>query len=168
MKKLPLQHGFAAIAAIFLVVILAALGGFMLTFSNTQQLTSAQDLQGTRAYWAARAGLEWGIGGVAASSATPPACPVLPAPATPSSAPTSSTTPLTTSFEGGFTVTVKCVRNDYAEASASPSAPNRFIYQFSAVASTTGTAGGIGFVERSISASMVCVKNDVAPLYSCG
>lgn len=56
------QQGFAAIAAIFLVVILAALGAFMLTFSNTQQLASAQDLQGSRAYWAARAGLEWGIG----------------------------------------------------------------------------------------------------------
>lgn len=53
------QVGFAAIAAIFLVVVLAALGAFMVTFSNTQQLTSAQDLQGTRAYWAARAGLEW-------------------------------------------------------------------------------------------------------------
>ena len=54
------QHGFAVIAAIFLVVVLAALGGFMVTFSNTQQLTSAQDLQGSRAYWAARAGLGWG------------------------------------------------------------------------------------------------------------
>src|SRR6218665_3298225 len=55
------HRGFAAVAAIFLVVVLAALGAFMLTFSNTQQLTSAQDIQGTRADWAARAGLEWGI-----------------------------------------------------------------------------------------------------------
>jgi len=43
------QHGFAAIAAIFLVVVLAALGAFMVTYSNTQQLTSAQDIQGSRA-----------------------------------------------------------------------------------------------------------------------
>ena len=63
----PAQRGFAAIAAIFLVVVLAALGGFMLTFSNTQQLTSAQDVQGSRAYWAARAGLEWGIASATAS-----------------------------------------------------------------------------------------------------
>ena len=66
------QRGFAAIAAIFLLVVLAALGSFMLSFSNTQQLTSAQDVLGTRAYWAARAGLEWGIGNVAG------ACPAKP------------------------------------------------------------------------------------------
>jgi MSHA biogenesis protein MshP len=168
MKKMPQQHGFAAIAAIFLVVVLAALGGFMLTFSNTQQLTAAQDLQGVRAYWAARTGLEWGIGSVAASTATPPACPVLPAPATTSSAPTSSTTPLTTSFDGGFTVTVNCVRTDYEEAPATSGTANRFLYQFISVASTPGAAGSIGFVERSISASMECVKNGVVPVYSCG
>ncbi|MDD5029970.1 MAG: hypothetical protein PHH58_10790 [Rhodoferax sp.] len=153
MPSRPQQHGFAAIAAIFLVVFLAALGAFMVTFSNTQQLTSAQDVQGTRAFWAARAGLEWVIGSVVASTATPPACPVLPVPATPSSAPTSSTTPLATTFDGGFSVTVNCVRNDYEEAAATPGTPNRFIYQFSAVAST-GTVGSIGFIERSISASM--------------
>src|SRR5450830_1394703 len=92
------QRGFAAISAIFLVVILAALGAFMLTFSNTQQLTSAQDLQGTRAYWAARAGLEWGIGSVA-SPVPPPACP-----------PDTTLPGGTAIFDGGFTVTVKCVR----------------------------------------------------------
>ena len=153
MRNLKLQRGFAAIAAIFLVVVLAALGAFMVTFSNTQQLTSAQDIQGSRAYWAARAGLEWGIGSVAASTATPPACPVLPVPASPSSTPTSSTTPLPTSFDGGFSVTVNCVRNDYEEAPAMPGTPNRFIYQITAVAST-GSVGSIGFIERSMSASM--------------
>ena len=61
------QRGFAAIAAIFLLVTLAALGGYMLTFSNTQQLTFAQDVQGARAYWAASAGLEWGLGNIGPS-----------------------------------------------------------------------------------------------------
>ena len=55
------QRGFAAITAIFLVVVLAALGGFMLSFSNTQQLTAAQDIRGSRAYWAARSGIEWAM-----------------------------------------------------------------------------------------------------------
>lgn len=137
------QQGFAAIAAIFLVVILAALGVFMVTFSNTQQLTSAQDLQGSRAYWAARAGLEWGIGGVVASTSTPPACPILPTP---------SPTTLPTTFDGGFTVTVTCSRADYAEASV---AANKFIFQFMSVATTAGGAvGSIGYIERSLSASM--------------
>ena len=152
--SLPKQNGFAAIAAIFLVVILAALGAFMVTFSNTQQLTSAQDLQGSRAYWAARAGLEWGIGSVVASTAMPPACPILPVPITPSSSPSSSTPSLATTFDGGFTVTVNCTRSDYDEAPATPGTPNRFIYQFTSVARTSGNVGAIGFIERSISASM--------------
>lgn len=54
------QRGFAIIAAIFLVVVLAALGAVMVTFSTVQQTTSALDLQGTRAYHAAKTGIEWG------------------------------------------------------------------------------------------------------------
>ena len=69
--KRAIQRGFAAIAAIFLVVVLAALGAFMVTFSNTAQLTSAQDVQGSRAYWAARGGLEWAIASTTAAVACP-------------------------------------------------------------------------------------------------
>ena len=47
-------------SAIFLLVILAALGGYMLTFSATQHTASALDIQGARGYLAARAGIEWG------------------------------------------------------------------------------------------------------------
>lgn len=132
------QSGFAAVAAVFLVVLLAALGAFMVTFSNTQQVTSAQDIQGTRAYWAARSGLEWGIGSVAASASVPPACPA-------------SSSTLATTFDGGFTVTVTCSRSDYTEASASA---NRFIFRFDSVAKSAGSAGGIGYIERSLSATM--------------
>jgi len=54
-------------AAVLLVVGLAALGAFMVAMSITQQLTSAQDVQGIKALWAALAGLEWGVGGSNAS-----------------------------------------------------------------------------------------------------
>jgi len=54
------QRGFSVIAAIFLLVVLAALGAFMLTFSTVQQTTGTQDLQGARGYQAARSGVEWG------------------------------------------------------------------------------------------------------------
>jgi MSHA biogenesis protein MshP len=145
-NKANSQSGFAAIAAIFLVVILAALGGFMLTFSNTQQLTSGQDLQGSRAYWAARAGLEWGIGSVA------------PQPSATASCPTPATTQLTV---GAFTVCVTCVQNIYTEGPATMS-----VFQFTSSARTplvtacadTGAVGAIGYFERSLSASME--KND--------
>lgn len=125
------QRGFAAIAAIFLVVILAALGGFMLTFSNSQQLTSAQDVQGTRAYWAARAGLEWAV---VAIPAAPTLC------TNPVAAPPSPV--------DGFTVTVRCFESTYTDG-----ANTVIIDRFESVASM-GAVGAVGFVERSVSASL--------------
>lgn len=59
--KLPLQRGFAIITAIFLLVILAAIGVAMVTFSTAQHATSGQDVMGARAYQAARAGIEWAL-----------------------------------------------------------------------------------------------------------
>jgi MSHA biogenesis protein MshP len=60
-RSLRAQGGFSIVAAIFLMVTLAALGAFMLTFSSTQSATSNQDLQGSRAYFAARAGIDYGL-----------------------------------------------------------------------------------------------------------
>ncbi len=54
------QRGFAIVSAIFLLVVLGALGAFMVTLSTVQHTTSTQDMQGARAYQAARAGIEWG------------------------------------------------------------------------------------------------------------
>lgn len=54
------QAGFAIASAIFLLVILAGLGAFMVTLSGNQQLGLAQDVNGSRALLAARAGLDWG------------------------------------------------------------------------------------------------------------
>ena len=161
------QRGFAAIAAIFLVVVLAALGGFMVTFSNTQQLTSAQDVQGSRAYWAARAGLEWGIGSVVDCAntvttcdrtiTTPPPCPAATTTTCQTSPYALPTSPAT--FDGGFTVTVTWSVASYFEAAPAPTTTaNRFIYQFTSVAKT-GSVGTIGYIERSVSASMECMRN---------
>lgn len=130
MNARHLQHGFAAIAAVFLVVALAALGAFMVTFSNTQQITSAQDAQGTRAYWATRAGLEWGLSSAAAANACPAAS--------------------TTLAVDGFTVTVTCLLTSPTNPEAS-STPR--IIQFISVAKS-GTVGAVGYIERSVSASL--------------
>ncbi|OGA26378.1 MAG: hypothetical protein A3I01_01835 [Betaproteobacteria bacterium RIFCSPLOWO2_02_FULL_65_24] len=53
-------RGFTLVSAIFLLVVLAALGAAILVVSTTQQIGSALDVQGARAYQAARAGVEWG------------------------------------------------------------------------------------------------------------
>ncbi|MCF8211532.1 MAG: hypothetical protein K9K38_19340 [Rhodoferax sp.] len=126
------QTGFAAVAAIFLVVVLAALGGFMLSFSNTQQLTSAQDLQGSRAYWAARGGLEWGVGKVVVTAD----------PATITSA-----TCATTLTIAGFSVNVVCTVQSFSDGGTI------YIVKVTSVASA-GTVGSLGYVERSVSASI--------------
>lgn len=123
------HHGFAAIAAMFLVVVLAALGAFMVAFSNTQQITSAQDVQGSRAYWAARFGLEWAIGSVPIGATscwatTPPAS------------------------RDGFALTINCSVNSYSEGAATV-----YIFQLTSVAST-GTVGSVGYIERSVSAAV--------------
>lgn len=130
------QNGFAAIAAIFLVVILAALGGFMLTFSNSQQLTSAKDVQGSRAYWAARAGLEWAIVALPAS----PALCVKPVAAPP--------TPI-----DGFTITINCSVATYTDTGITPGVSPQ-IFLITSIANSAGSPGTVGYIERSVSASV--------------
>lgn len=55
------ERGFALVSAIFLIVILAALAAFITVMSTHQQVGHAADIQGARAYQAARTGLEWGL-----------------------------------------------------------------------------------------------------------
>ena len=61
MSRLPrTESGFVLPTAIFLLVVLAALATYMVSLSRTSHISSALDVQGTRAYLAARAGIEWG------------------------------------------------------------------------------------------------------------
>jgi MSHA biogenesis protein MshP len=118
--------GFAAVAAIFLVLVFAAMAAYMLTFSNTAQINSAQDLQSSRAYWAARAGLEWGMARASTTNAAGVVgCPTLPSPLT----------------VEGFTVAVTCTQSTYTEAR---------ILQITSIATLGGAPGALGYVERSV------------------
>jgi MSHA biogenesis protein MshP len=132
------QRGFAAIAAVFLVVVLAAFGAFMLTFSNTAQVASAQDLQGSRAYWAARAGLEWALVAV---------------PATPALCPNATATPVSggsvPASVQGFTLQINCAKRLYAEGSATTT-----LYQFEAIATAGASASDVSRIERSVSTAL--------------
>ncbi len=55
------QCGVALVNAIFLIVVLAALGGYMVSISGVQQSTTNRALISARTLVAARAGLDWGI-----------------------------------------------------------------------------------------------------------
>jgi MSHA biogenesis protein MshP len=52
------SRGFAAISAIFVLVVLAGLGVALVTISGTQQRTQAYDVLGMQAYQAAHVGVE--------------------------------------------------------------------------------------------------------------
>lgn len=54
------QRGFALVAAIFLLVILALLGVYIVKIGGVQHQTVNVALLGARAFEAARAGIEWG------------------------------------------------------------------------------------------------------------
>jgi MSHA biogenesis protein MshP len=55
------QSGVGLVTAIFLLVVLAGLGAASVTLFTAQQESSNLDLEGARAYQAARAGIEWGL-----------------------------------------------------------------------------------------------------------
>lgn len=55
-----IARGFALILAIFLLVSLTAIGAMLLTVSNSQTESSIADVDGARAYLAARSGADWG------------------------------------------------------------------------------------------------------------
>jgi MSHA biogenesis protein MshP len=121
------QGGFAIVSAIFLLVALAVLGAVMVTFSNTQHLTSAQDVQGSRAYWAAKGGIQWAAASIIG---------------------TGTCTSGTLAFTDGFTVVVDCSKsNTYSEGTS-----NNTIYWVTSTASAGGGVGSPGYVERQVQA----------------
>jgi|TARA_B110000967_G_C18574401_1_gene406495 MSHA biogenesis protein MshP len=136
------ERGFTTIMSLFLLLVLTAMGGYMLTFSNTQQLTAAQDIAGSRAYWAARGGLEWGMGYVIRQPIATAACP-----ASPTSLPGGATV-----FDGGFTVVLTCTMQPFTEGL--PIAKNKKLFFFTSIASNGKLPGNVGFVERSLSGSV--------------
>jgi MSHA biogenesis protein MshP len=131
------QRGFSIVSAIFLLVVMASLGAFMLTFGTLQQTTSTQDTQGARAYQAARTGIEWGLYQalrVPAPPAAAPACPASP-----------TTLPALEGALAGFTVTVECSSSDHAEAGNTVR-----VYQFTSTATNGVSADSPHRVERQL------------------
>ena len=98
------QRGASLITAVFLLVVLATLAVVMVSLNTTQQVSSALDVQGSRAYLAARAGAEWGVYQVTRNAVV---CPT----AAPSS--TTFAMPAGTTLSV-FSVTVQCLKVDNA------------------------------------------------------
>lgn len=139
-----LQRGFSLVTAIFLLVVLSALGAMMLTFFSAQQQSSALDVMGTRAYQAARAGIEWGAfhviqSSVADGGAYAAAC--LGGTNSPALALGGTLAP--------FNVVVACQAMAYSEASATVT-----VYQLTSTAKSGGQPGNSDYVERVVDATV--------------
>lgn len=76
-----LQRGVSLIAAIFLLLLMAGLAAFMANILMATHVNFAADIGGSRAYQAARAGVEWGMFQLDPNAATTglPNCPASPA-----------------------------------------------------------------------------------------
>lgn len=123
-------RGFAMVSAIFLMVVLGLLGALMVSMSNTQQISAVRDTLGTRAYYAARAGIEWGAYQALRSGSC-----------------AASTTPAPLATATGFSVVVACTASGpHDEGGASVT-----VYQITSTAST-GTLGRHDHAERQLQA----------------
>lgn len=147
--KITKQNGFLLPAAIFILVILAALGAYALNITSVQQSTSTQDVQGSRAYQAARAGVEWAAYQVLNPGSTALAnCPA---------------SPSTISVDN-FTVSISCSRTDYNEQGSDHTIA---MYDITSTASF-GTAGALNYIERQIQLTLSkCLGTDEVPNYQC-
>jgi MSHA biogenesis protein MshP len=128
-----IQRGFSLISAIFLLVVIAALGTFAVTLSTTQQQSAALDVLGSRAYQASRAGIEWGAYQVLQNGGCPAATQVLAA------------MPNTLA---NFNVQVDCSSAAASEASATVT-----MYQLTSTAKQ-GTVATPNYVERQMSVTI--------------
>jgi len=163
----PRERGFSIVTAIFLIVVLAALGVFIVSVSGLQQSSSQLDVQGVRAYQAARAGIEWGAYQVLdpdnALGSALANCPASP----------THLTGLGGSLSA-LTVTVTCMPFDATEGNR-----NIRVFQITATGCNSPGAGppascpgapATGYVERQIHATLTKCKDPTAaaPRFACG
>ena len=152
------QRGFSIITGVFLVVVLSLLGAFMLSVTGTQQSSSVLDVQGSRAYQAARTGVEWGAWQVldpnnAIGTAALPTCPASPTDLSALAGTLSS-----------FTVTVTCSATSTTEG-------NRNVGAYLIVATSCNQPSGgscpnaapsAGYLERQMQATLSKCKDPTA------
>jgi len=159
------ERGFSIVTAIFLLVVLSLLGAFIVSVTGLQQSSLQLDVQGVRAYHAARAGIEWGAWQVLDpnNSIGTPALPVCPA--------STNLTGLAGSLSP-FTVTVTCSAT--INAPTTEGLRNIGAYQIIATACNQppcpNPTPASGYVERQLQATLSKCKDPSAagPRFACG
>ena len=137
--------GFSLISAIFLLVVVTLLGAYVATLSSSQHIAEALDVEGARAYQAARAGVDWG------------AWQILQAPAggfrtscdgATYAAPFSQPLAGLAGTLSGFAVQVQC-----GSAATTEAGTNVRVYRMTVTASK-GNLGSLFYVERQLQATL--------------
>ncbi len=141
-----INSGFSLLSAIFLLIVISALGLFAVTFSNIQHQSSAIDVMGSRAYQAAKAGIEWGFFQITQSSIAGTgfitACQ--------SSSPTPQPTLPAGTQLSSFTINLSCSASSHTEGSSLI-----WVYQLTSTATITGASvGSLNYVERQLHVSI--------------
>jgi MSHA biogenesis protein MshP len=141
------NSGFSLISAIFLLVVVAVLGAYVATLATSQQTSEALDVEGARAYQAARAGIEWGAWQLLQNSggAFATACDAADY--------ATGTSPVLSALAGtlsGFNVVVKCGSQKPLPFPTEGIATVR-VYQLTVTASK-GNLGSLFYVERQLQA----------------
>ena len=126
----PVQNGFSLITAIFLLVVVAALVGYITNIRVVQQTTLLYGVQGARATQAARSGIEWGI----YQSIVNGSC--------------VGSTNFTDPAFAGFSIEVQCGQTTHIEGITPVDT-----FQLTAIAST-GSYGSLDYVQRRIQATV--------------
>lgn len=132
------QAGFSLVAAIFLIVVLAALGAFAVQVAMTQYQTSSSELLQARAQAAAEAGIEYGAN---LTLQVPTIC---------TSTPSSNTLNLTQGTLTGFVVTVTCTPTQHQIYSPSTSTWQPYTVYALAATASEGAYGSQDYVARTV------------------
>lgn len=158
LHKARAKRGFSLPTAIFLVLVLWLLGAFIVSITGTQQIGFALDVQGARAYQAARTGVEWAAYHSLDPNNTLPANTLPSCPASPTALPALAGT------LAAFSVTVTCGEITTTEG-------NRDIRTYLIVSTAvSGTPGTPTYVERQVQALLSKCKDQTAPgpRFACG
>jgi MSHA biogenesis protein MshP len=121
------QGGFSLVSAVFLLVVLAALGAYAVRLATLQQQTVTAGLRAAQAFEAAKTGVAWGAYRALSSGVCG-----------------SSTLNLTEGAAAGFRVSVQCTQRTHTEGTATVDV---FVFDVRAEA---GVYGGPDYVSRRL------------------
>lgn len=144
MKRI--QQGFSLVSAIFLLVVLAALGAAMVSFSTAQNQSLSMDVLGSRAYQAANAGVEWAAFMIESNPGASAAAADIFVPGT--------ATQLGDNLQP-FTVTVSYTATPFVDEIAAGSGVQPVWSHFIVASAVYGAVGTPDYVERVVNAKML-------------